>query len=98
MVDKTVWGYEIVVGGVSWMHDAYAVFPDLEDGLDPGGQSEYMGDLQIITDGELGKLLDTQRPDGTVQVWDGSKAVFRTADREIDFYSASLGPCGLVAP
>jgi len=94
---RTFWGYEIVVGGVSWVHNAHRVLAD-DVVLDPGGQTEYLGDLEVTTDGELGKQFNTQGPNGKVRVWDGSKAVFRTAGLEVEFYSSTLGPCGVIDP
>lgn len=95
--DRSLWGYEIVVNGVSWVHSAYRVLAD-DVVLDPAGQTEYLGELEVVTDGQLGRLLDTKGPNGEVQVWDGSEALFRTAGLEVKFYSSSLGPCGLMDP
>lgn len=97
LTDRDFWGYEIVVGGVSWVHNAHKVLAG-DVVLDPGVQAEYVGDLAVVTDGELGKKYPTKGPNGREQVWDGSKAIFHIEGREVEFFSSTLGPCGVMDP
>jgi hypothetical protein len=89
-----VWDYWIVEADVVWVSTTIGVVG--EDLLDSNGRTEYVGDLEIVSDGQLGQLDNSDLPFG--QVWDGSRAVFHASDLEVDFHSRSLVPCGLIQP